>query len=227
LIRQERPEENKLNGKEEYCIRNKQINDLHEVEELTRKAFWNVYVPGCNEHYLVHVMRSHPDFIPELDFVLEKDNHIIGNIMYTKAKLVDEENREKKILTFGPLSILPEFQRKGYGKALLEHSFAKAKEMAYDVIVIFGNPNNYISRGFKSCKKYNICIKENFYPTAMLVKELTEGCLDERKWCYIESDTYQMDEKAAEQFDSGFEKIEKKFRPSQEEFYIYSHSRII
>lgn len=111
---------NKLNNKEEYSIRNEQTKDFREVEELTRKAFWNVNVPGCSEHYLAHVMRNHPDFIPELDFVIEKGNRIIGNIMYTKAKLTDEKNREKEILTFGPLSILPGFQRKGYGKALLE-----------------------------------------------------------------------------------------------------------
>ena len=147
--------------------------------------------------------------------------------MYTKAKLIDEENHEKQILTFGPLSILPEFQRKGYGKALLEYSFEKAKEMAYDVIVIFGNPDNYVSRGFKSCKKYNICINEDFYPAAMLVKELTEKYLDGRKWRYIESDAYQINEEAAEQFDSNFEKMAKKFQPSQEEFYIHSHSKII
>lgn len=216
-----------MKNKEDYSIRNEQTKDLREVEELTRKAFWNLNVPGCSEHYLVHVMRNHPDFIPELNFVLEKDNHIIGNIMYAKAKLVDEENREKQILTFGPVSILPEFQRKGYGKTLIEYSFLKAKAMAYDVIVIFGNPDNYVSRGFKSCKKYNVCIKEDFYPAAMLVKELTEGCLDGRKWFYMESDAYQIDEKAAEQFDSSFEKMEKEFRPSQEEFYIHSHSKII
>nr|WP_314461251.1 N-acetyltransferase [uncultured Clostridium sp.] len=216
-----------MNNKENYSIRNEQAEDLWEVENLTRKAFWNLNVPGCNEHYLVHVMRNHPDFIPELDFILEKDSRIIGNIMYTKAKLVDEEKREKQILTFGPLSVLPEFQRKGYGKALLEYSFEKAKEMSYDVIVIFGNPDNYVSRGFKSCKKFDICIKADFYPAAMLVKELTEGCLDKRKWRYIESEVYQMDEKAMEQFDMNFEKMEKKFQPSQEEFYIHSHSKII
>jgi len=216
-----------LNNKEEYSIRNEQTKDLREVEELTRKAFWNLNVPGCNEHYLVHVMRNHPDFIPELDFVLEKDNHIIGNVMYTKAKLVDEENHEKWILTFGPLSILPEFQRKGYGKVLLEYSFAKAKEMAYDVIVIFGNPDNYVAREFKSCRKYNICLKKDFYPTAMLVKKLTQECLDGGKWYYVESNVYDIDEKAAEEFDSDFEKMEKEFRPSQEEFYIHSHSKII
>ena len=214
------------NIEEKYVIRNEQAKDVREVEELTRKAFWNLNFPGCNEHYLVHIMRTHPDFIPELDFVIEEDNTIIGNIMYTKARLIDEKGYEKHILTFGPVSILPEYQRKGYGKVLLEYSFAKAKEMSYDVIVIFGNPNNYIPRGFKSCKKYNICLKNDFYPAAMLVKELKEGCLDGRKWYYKESDVYEIDENMVEQFDSSFEKMEKGFRPSQEEFYIHSHSQI-
>ena len=214
------------NGKT-YCIRNEQTKDFREVEELTRNAFWNLNVPGCNEHYLVHIMRNHPDFIPELDLILEENNKIVGNIMYTKAKLVDETGYEKQILTFGPVSILPEYQRKGYGKALLEYSFEKAKEMSYDTIVIFGNPDNYVSRGFKSCKKYNICINDDFCPAAMLVKELKEECLDGRKWYYIESNAYDLDEMAAEQFDSGFEKMEKEFRASQEEFYIHRHSKII
>ena len=210
-----------------YYIRNEQIKDMREVEELTRKAFWNLNVPGCSEHYLVHIMRKHPDFIPELDFVLEVDGIIAGNIMYTKAKLIDENGYDKQILTFGPVSVLPEFQRMEYGKSLLEYLFAVAKEMGYDTIVIFGNPDNYVSRGFKSCKKYNICIKNDYYPAAMLVKELKEGCLDGRKWRYIESDVYDIDIKAVEQFEFGFEGMEKKFRPSQEEFYIHSHSRMI
>ena len=91
-------------------IRNELKSDYREVEELTRKAFWNLYVPGCNEHYLVHIMRDHEDFLPELDFVIECDNSVIANIMYTKAKLVDEEGNEKSILTFGPLSVLPKYR---------------------------------------------------------------------------------------------------------------------
>lgn len=109
-------------------IRNEKEIDYRNVEEITGKAFYNVYVPGCDEHYLVHIMRSHEDFIPELDFVIEDDTNIIGNIMYTKAKLVDENEKEKIFLPFVPLSILPEYQRKGYGKMLMEHSFIKAVE---------------------------------------------------------------------------------------------------
>lgn len=163
--------------KNDYIIRLENPCDYRTVETITREAFWNLSVPGCDEHYYVHVMRSHADFIPELDLVLEVDGKIIGNVMYTKCKLTDEIGEEKPILSFGPVCILPEYQRKGYGKALLEHSFEKALELGYDTIVIFGNPDNYVARGFKSCKKYNVCLAGNVYPTALLVKELRTGVL--------------------------------------------------
>ena len=205
-------------------IRNEAETDYERVEEIARKAFWNIYVPGCIEHYLVHVMRSHKDFLPELDLVIEVDNQIIGNIMYTKAKLVDESGEEKEILTFGPVCIMPEYQRMGYGKLLMEHSFKQAAALGYDVIVIFGNPNNYVSRGFKSCKKYNICLENGICPAAMMIKELKPGALDGRKWVYYESPVMKIDEQEAERFDESLEIMEKKFQPSQEEFYIHSHS---
>jgi predicted N-acetyltransferase YhbS len=207
-------------------IRNEEKPDYEKVEEIARKAFWNLYVPGCDEHYLVHVMRSHKDFIPELDLVIEVDNEVIGNIMYTKTKLVDESGEEKDILTFGPVCISPEYQRKGYGKMLLEYSFEKAIALGYDVIVIFGNPGNYVSRGFKSCKKYNVCLDNGTYPSPMMVKELKQGVLDGRKYVYYESPVFEIDEKDVVSFDEGLEKWEKKYQPSQEEFYIHSHSII-
>ena len=207
-------------------IRNEKETDYERVEEITRKSFWNLYIPGCNEHYLVHVMRSHRDFVPELDLVIEVDNQIIGNIMYTKAKMVDESGEEKEILTFGPVCIIPEYQRMGYGKMLIEHSFKQAVSLGYDVIVIFGNPSNYVSLGFKSCKKYNTCIENDIFPAAMMVKELKPEALDGRKWVYYDSPVMKIDEQEAEHFDESLEKMEKKFQPSQEEFYIHSHSII-
>jgi predicted N-acetyltransferase YhbS len=207
-------------------IRNEEEKDYERVEEITREAFWNIYIPGCMEHYLVHVMRSHKDFLPELDFVIEVDKQIIGNIMYTKTKLVDESGEEKDILTFGPVSILPKYQRKGYGKKLMEYSFEKAASMDYDIIVIYGNPNNYVSRGFKSCKKYNISLENGTYPSAMMVKELKPDILDGRKWIYYQSPVFDIDEQEAERFDEGLKSLEKKYQPSQEEFYIHSHSII-
>jgi putative acetyltransferase len=205
-------------------IRNEEKDDYVKVEEITRKAFWNLYMPGCVEHYLVHVMRSHEDFLPELDLVIEVDHQIIGNIMYTKANLVDESGEEKEILTFGPVCISPEYQRMGYGKMLMESSFEKAVSMGYDAIVIFGNPNNYVSRGFKSCKKYNVCLENGTYPAAMLVKELKPQSFDGRKWFYFESPVMKIDEQEAVRFDESLEKMEKNFQPSQEEFFILSNS---
>lgn len=208
-------------------IRNEEETDYLEVEEITRKAFWNLYVPGCNEHYLVHVMRSHEDFISALDLVIEVDGQIVGNIMYTKAKLVDEVGEEKNILTFGPVCIVPEFQRLGYGKKLMENSFERALTLGYETIVIFGNPGNYVNRGFKSCKRYNICLSNDTYPTAMLVKELKSGVLDGRKWVYHQSPVFEINDKEAECFDRSLASLEKQSLPCQEEFYIHSHSIIL
>lgn len=207
-------------------IRNEKDTDCEVVEEITRKAFYNMYVPGCMEHYLVHIMRNHEDFIPELDFVIELDGQVIGNIMYTKSKLVDEAGEEKEILTFGPVSILPEYQRKGYGKMLMEHSVKKASEMGYEAIVIFGSPANYVSSGFQCCKKYNVCLENKKYPAAMLVKELKEKALDGRRWFYYSSPAMEVDEQDAKNYDDSLEKMEKEWRPSQEEFYIMSHSYV-
>ena len=205
-------------------IRNEREQDYERVEEITRKAFYNVYVPGCTEHYLVHVMRGHEDFIPQLDFVAELDGQVIGNIMYTRARLVDEAGREKPILTFGPVCILPGYQRMGYGKALMEHSFVQAAALGYDVIVIFGSPANYVSRGFLSCKKYNICTAEGRFPAAMMAKELAPHALDGRRWVYHDSPVMAVSEEEAQVFDDALEAMKKEHRPSQEEFYIMSHS---
>lgn len=215
-------------NKHDYTIRRETMNDYREVENLTREAFWNQYVPGCDEHYFVHMMRDHEDFIPELAFVLEKDGVIIGNIMYTRSKLVDENGNEKVILTFGPIGILPEYQRKGYGKALIEYSFERALELGYDTVVIFGNPGNYVGRGFKSCKKYQVCLGNEIYPSSLLVKELVSGVLDGKKWSFHESSAGEVcgDEEAVAAFDATFPPKEKCWKPSQEEFYINSHSLV-
>ena len=207
-------------------IRKEVPADYQAVEELTRRAFYNPYVPGCVEHYLVHIMREHGDFIPELALVAQLDGEVIGNIMYTKARLVDETGIEKTVLTFGPVCIAPEHQREGYGKALIEESFRRALELGYDAVVIFGSPANYVSRGFQSCKKYNVSIEGGKYPTAMLVKELVPGSLGGKRWTYYDSPVMAIDEAAARQYDDSLEPMEKKWLPSQEEFYILSHSSL-
>ena len=211
-------------------LRSENEKDYRAVEELTREAFWNVYAPGASEHYFVHTMRTHPDFIPELALVAELEGKILGSIMYTKAWLADAKGQRKEILTFGPLSVTPEYQRQKIGKTLIEHSFEKAREMNYDTVVIFGNPGNYVGRGFVSCKKKKVSfVREGNYPTALLVCELVPNALEEKSWMYIPStaDSCCDDTDAVEAFDATFPPKEKSWRPSQEEFYIYSHSSVV
>jgi predicted N-acetyltransferase YhbS len=215
---------------ENIIIRQETPADYRAVEELTREAFWNVYKPGADEHYFVHMMREHPDFIPELAFVLEMGGEIVGNIMYTKAWLEDECGNRKEILSFGPLCVAPKYQRMKLGKLLIEHSFAKAREMGYDVNINFGNPGNYVSRGFVSCKKKNVSfVREGNFPTALLVAELVPDALGGKAWMYIPSTAADCceDTAAVEAYDATFPEKERKWMPSQEEFYIYSHSSVV
>ena len=207
-------------------IRRERPEDYRAVEELTREAFWNVYKPGCDEHYFTHTMRSHEDFIPELALVMEKDGEIIANVMYTRAWLRDESGAEKTILSFGPFCVHPKYQRKGYGKALLEYSFERAAELGYATVVIFGNPGNYVARGLISCKKMNVSLEGGVYPCALLVKELVPGALGGKAWIYRASTAADCceDIEAVAAFDATFPPKEQAWAPSQEEFYIYCHS---
>ncbi len=208
-------------------IRNEKQDDYRAVEEMIKKTFWNLSVPGCNEHYFAHQVRKSEDYIPELDFVLEEDGKIIGHIMYVRAKLIANDGTQKEILSFGPFTIHPDYQRKRYGRKLLNHSFEVAKKLGYDTIVIWGNPENYVCYGFRNCKRYNVCLEEDVYPVALMVKVLEEDALLDKSWKYIESPAHQLDESGFEAFDSSFEQMEKGYSYTQELFYIYSRSNVL
>ena len=201
-------------------IRNETEKDFREVEELTREAFWNLYFPGCNEHYLVHQMRNHPDFIKELDLVAEYNGKIVGNIMYTKAWLIDEAGQELEILSFGPLSVLPEYQRRGVGSALVHHTKIAAQKMGIKCIVIYGDPNNYCKHGFKNGKDLNISDMNGEYPHAMLALALDEQALAGQPWKFKYSDVCNFNDADAEEFDKGFGTKEKGYKYSQDIFSI-------
>ncbi|HRR77661.1 MAG: N-acetyltransferase [Ruminococcus sp.] len=215
-------------NKNDFIIRLETKNDYYEVENLAREAFWNLSFPGCSEHYFMHVLRQHEAFIPELDYVVEYKGKTVGSVMYSVSKLIDENGSEKPVLTMGPICVLPEFQRKGLSKMLLEYTFAKAVEMGYDTVINFGNPDNYVARGYKSCKKFNVSLENDCYPAALLVKELKAGALDGRKWVYYQNnaDAPCDNEEEVERYDSLFPPKVKAWQPSQEEFYIHSHSSI-
>ena len=192
--------------------------DYKKVEDVTREAFWNLYVPGCCEHYLAHVMRGHKDFIEDLDFVALADNQIVGNIMYTKSRVFNDKGETIDTITFGPLSVLPEYQRKGIGSLLLQHTIQRAKEKKAKAIIIYGSPKNYCKHGFKSSKDYAIATMDGKYPYGLLVLELEGEVFDNHSWRYQESDVYAIEFNEVEEFDKLFSQKEKGYRYTQEEF---------
>jgi len=207
-------------------IRNERKEDIHIVENMIRDAFWNVHEPGATEHYLAHQMRSHKDFVNELNMVAEIDGKIVGSIMYTVGELVSEEGIMKKCLSFGPIAVHPDYQRRGVGKALIEKTFELAKELGYESVIIFGHPSNYVARGFVSCIKMNVCVGDGYFPTALLVKSLVDNAFDGKRWSFKESAACEFEISDAEEYDKLFPYKEKKKLPCQEEFFIYSHSSV-
>lgn len=191
-------------------IRLEDKKDYFITETITREAFWNLYVPGCNEHLIAHNLRNHSDFIPELCFVIEKDDEILGSIFYSHSKVIDIDGTEIKTITFGPVSIKPEFQRKGLGRKLITNSIEKAKEHGYGAIIIGGFPYHYKTYGFISAKKYNIAMEDGNYYTGIMALPLIDGYLDDiKKGIVYFSEAMNPSETELEPFDKKFPKMIK------------------
>lgn len=199
-------------------IRREEPKDYRECENVTREAFWNVYKPGCAEHYVLHTYRNKPEFVPELDFVLEEDGKIIGHVMFVRAKINADDGREIPIMTFGPISILPEYKRKGYGKKLLDYALEKANEMGAGAICMEGNIDFYGKSGFDVASKREIHYyaepREAICPY-FLMKELTPGYLEGVTGIYHTPEGYFVEDAEVEEFDKGFPPKKKEKLPGQ------------
>lgn len=196
-------------------IREEKETDWYETEYMTKRAFWNLHVPGCNEHYLVHKLRNHKDYIPELSRVAEADGKIVGTIMYSKAYIINEE-KKTEILTFGPLCIDPDYQNKGIGKKLLEVTMKLAKDSRYRAVVIFGEPGYYPKHGFKSCDNFNITTKDGSNFDAFMGIELITNGLKGVTGKYFESEVFDDNYlKESDEYDMKFPYLEKLILPGQ------------
>ena len=204
---------------ENIKLRNETALDYRGVEELTREAFWNHHVPGCNEHYLLHIMRNCDAFIRKLDFVAEVDGKVVANIVYAKSKILGDSGEHYDVITFGPLSVLPEYQGKGIGGMLIKHTKEIAEELEYRAILIYGDPGYYSKFGFVEAENYDIRTSNNMYSGPLQGLELYPGALSDCSGCFFEDLVFEIDEKAAEEFDSTFSKKDKQSGlPSQERF---------
>lgn len=204
--------------KNDYIIRRETSDDYKAVENLTREAFWNVYRPGCTEHFVLHQFRERPEFVKELDYVLEIGGRIIGHIMFVRAEIETDDGRALPVMTFGTISIHPDFQRKGYGKILLDFALQKAAEMGVGAVCMEGNINFYGKCGFDVASKSGIHYyaepRDEVVPY-FLLKQLKPGYLDGVTGVYKTPDGYFVDDDEAEAFDRQFPPKQKLKLPGQ------------
>lgn len=194
--------------------------DYRRVEEITREAFWNVYQPGCEEHFLLHNLRKEPQFVDQLDIVATVNNTIVGSIVYAETQIVDTKGRVHKTLTFGPVSVLPEYQNRGIGSKLIKHTINLAKNMEHKAIIIFGDPLYYQRFGFAPSKQFSITNIEGKFPAAMLVLELRTDSLKSIYGVYDGGNIYNLDAtgKSFKEFDKLFPNKDKGHSQSQYRF---------
>lgn len=203
----------------DIILRQEEEKDYRETENVIREAFWNRFVPACDEHYILHLMRNSPDFVPELDIVATYNGKIVGNVDYIKSYIISDDGKNIEVLTLGPIGVLPEYQRKGIGGKLIDYSRKIARDMGFRAIFLFGDPDYYTRHGFVPAESKGIRTVDNMYHGAMHVCELYENALNGIKGRFIEHDIYKVDEEKAKKFDSNFPKKEIVIgTPSQEKF---------
>lgn len=200
-------------------IRREEESDYRTVEEVTREAFWNLYAPGADEHFLIHNLRRLPEFLPELSLVAEMEGRIVGHIGYSLSKVQGCEE-SYQVLTFGPVSVLPSEQGKGIGSKLIKTSMAQATTLGHKAIVIQGYPFYYKRFGFENGSRFGICDENGDFPKALQVLELQPGAMDGIRGKHIASSVFETDKAALEEFDRTFPNKEKFRTLSQTAFEI-------
>lgn len=192
--------------------------DYDALMNLLREAFWNLYKPGCEEHFLADKILKHPDYIPELSFLIEKDGEPAGCILYTHSKVADAGGNEYATITFGPVCIAPPLHRQGLGRALISHSIAEAKRLGFGAIIIGGFPYHYHTYGFEGTKKYGISMPDGKFYTGIMALPLYDGALDGVRGKMLFSDSMNIDPQEAEDFDKRFAHKEKLVLPCQADY---------
>ena len=190
-----------------YIIRLERKDEYREVEYLVRETFWNVYRPGALEHYVLNQLRNDSAFVPELDFVIERNGVIIGQNMFMRAVIKADDGRDIPIMTMGPICIAPQYQKQGYGKILLDYSLEQAKQLGCGAVCFEGNVDFYGKSGFTFAREFGIRyhgLPEGADDSFFLCKELIPGYLDGITGEYAPPQGYFVDETEAEQFDQQF-----------------------
>jgi predicted N-acetyltransferase YhbS len=174
----------------------------------------SLFIKPSRPHWL-HKIRKVPAFVKELSFIACDNDRTVGNIIYSKAKVINDENKEFEVLCMGPIGVLPSYQGKGIGSLLMNYSIEKAKQLGYKAIIIFGNPEYYHRFGFKNAKEYGIQTSwgDNF--EAFMALELYYGSLSGISGKFYEDGTFKIDKEELEIFEKEFPYKEKRVTDTQ------------
>ena len=181
-------------------LRHEAPADRRAVETLVREAFWNVYKPGCDEHYYLHLLRQSP--------------------ACASSSIELEAGGYLDTVTFGPLAVLPSFQGKGLARALVCHALRQAQALGEQAVVILGDPRHYGRYGFWCGERWGISLENGQYLPGLQAVELAPGSLANAAGRFREGFAYAPDAAALDAFDALFLVKEKAITDFQQEFQV-------
>lgn len=193
-------------------------NDYFVTENLTREAFWNVYRPGCDEHLVLHELRKKESYIPKLTYVAVEEDMIVGQIVYSKMFYGEKREMSNTVIGFGPISVHPDYQKKGIGSRLIRSTIQKAKELGYKAIIITGNHEYYHAFGFCSATQFGVFLpgmpkdEESEY---FMAYEIERGYLEKHKGIYDFDSCFVVEDEDLKEFEKKFPaKVKREARES-------------
>ncbi|MGX7091980.1 GNAT family N-acetyltransferase [Hutsoniella sourekii] len=195
--------------------------DFRQTEELVRESFWNVYQPGCYEHFILKHLRQSPDYLADLSQVMELEGQLIGQITFVKGSVDLDQGGRLPVLTLGPMAIRPDYQGLGLGKKLLDSSIDLTRSLGYGCVCLEGNPDFYGQSSFVPASQYGLRhygVPEGEAAPFFLALELQPAYLAHAAGLYQVSPVYNAlegQEAAFAAYDATFPEREKQTLPGQ------------
>lgn len=178
--------------------------DYRAVENLTREAFWDLYRPGCVEHYIVHQLRTAPSFIKELGLVAYCGEELVGAVFFSKAGILRPDGTATPVLSMGPLCVTPARQKQGIGSRLITAGLDKSRQLGFAGVIIYGSPAYYSRFGFRNAADYRITTATGDNFAQFMALELNPGSLGGMAGRYQDDPVFDFKADDVDLFDRSF-----------------------
>ena len=201
-------------------FRTEQPGEYRAVENLVRKAFWNIYKPGCDEHLYLHQLRQSPVYLPQLSFTAWEDGKLVGQIACARSHVTWAQGGVLDTITFGPLAVLPEHQKQGVGLRLFSHALQQARTQGEAAALILGDPRYYGRLGFHCAERFDIALEGLGYLVGLLALELIPGSLRRGPGVFQDGFPFSYSAEQLDGFNAQFPPREKRVTAFQQEFQV-------